>query len=334
MTADHGETPVPNRYPQPADAEGRFEIVVRGYDRRQVDEHITNLERTIARQRAELQQARSGAAQPAAAPASGGHGPEKIGEFTGRLKSILEAAEDEAKDIRAEARNYARAEEEAARARLADLERRRDGVATELGRVRGQLDGILARLGGGASSPGPNTGPNSVPKAGPKTPAEGNALSPRQDKPLAARSDKPAGPSRPDSGPRTDPGRRPEPAARPEQPARTDRHEPNGSPRIGSVPASGDQSRPSSRPAVPEDAGRSTARPQPSTPQVSPGMPASKPRPTPSPRPRVAPPSSGMASQAAGEQPHTRNGVISRENGVVPKRDEDGGPSAFGSGAR
>jgi hypothetical protein len=41
-----------------------------------------------------------------------------------------------------------------------------------------------------------------------------------------------------------------------------------------------------------------------------------------------------MASQAAGEQPHTRNGVISRENGVVPKRDEDGGPSAFGSGAR
>jgi syndecan 1 len=265
MTADHGDNAVPNRFSQSADGEsGRFEIVNRGYDRRQVDEHIAKLERTIGQQRSN-------------------HGPEKIGEFTGRLRSILEAAEEEAKDIRTQAREYARGEEEAARARLAELERRRDAVVTELGRVRGQLDEIMSRLGGTQATP-------------PGTPPQGNPV-PRPDSKPAARAEK-SGPT-----PRTDQER--QPVSPP----------PNGTPRATpTTPGSGtplpsDPGRPTPRPAAGDgQRGGPTQRPTPqppSVPQNVPGSPAAspspKPRPTPSPRPRPGgPPTSGASGNGGG----------------------------------
>jgi DivIVA domain-containing protein len=308
MTADHGDNAVPGRYPHPVDGEGRFDVVVRGYDRRQVDEHLANLERTIARQRSELQQARS-----ASRDSGTGNSPEKIGEFTGRLKSILEAAEEEAKEIRAEARGYARGEEEAARARLADLEHRRDGVVSDLSRVRGQLDGLLARLAG--------------------TPPEDN----QAQLTLPSRGDKAGAAPAPDAQSRPSPAQ-PQPQS-PEQGSRG-----------ASVPG-GELSRPkpTQRPGIGEEIGRpiSAPRPAPSSPAPSsqgspPPSPSQSPipRPTPSPRPRVSPPS-GAGPQGGGPPGRTseppqpaRNGMINRDTGAPLKRDEDGGHSAFGTGAR
>ncbi|MDQ2708081.1 MAG: hypothetical protein M3Z25_10790 [Actinomycetota bacterium] len=171
MTADHKDSSVrpPVGGDQPPAA--RFEIVLRGYDRRQVEEHISTLERTIAQQHADLEQARRApapsapsphgvAAEPAAAQQSGsvfeppkpgaeressggGLKPEMISSFTSRLQSILQAAEDEAEEVRNNARTFAQAEEQATLARVEELERRRQSVLSELGRVRTQLEGLL-----------------------------------------------------------------------------------------------------------------------------------------------------------------------------------------------
>jgi len=48
-------------------------------------------------------------------PDSSGLTPEMISAFTTRLQSILQAAEEEAEEVRTNARNYARKEEEAGR---------------------------------------------------------------------------------------------------------------------------------------------------------------------------------------------------------------------------
>jgi syndecan 1 len=347
MTADHGDSavpgagpgPGPGRFPSHGEAEGRFDIVVRGYDRRQVDEHIANLERTISRQRTELQQhpAQSQQPRPSASREPVGNSSEKIGEFTGRLKSILEAAEEEAKEIRTEARNFARAEEDAARARLADLERRRDGLMGDLSRVRGNLDALLTRYAG--------------PPA-PKTPPEGNPLPVRADNGAPRAEKVPASTSRQDAAkptvgaartgagpgpnPRTDPSGRPS-AAQPGPAPSADR------PKPATRPGTEENGRPGTAPrtvpAAPATPGGNTPG---STPGGSAG-PSPKPRPTPSPRPRATPPSggtpAGLGQPAPGpigrgsEQP-ARNGVLNRDNGTGPNRDDDGGHSAFGSGAR
>ena len=91
------------------------------------------------------------------------------------MHAILQAAEEEAAEIRNKARAAvradeeraaglraaARAEEEAARRTLADLVRQRDAVLAELTRVRGQLEGLLsgptARIT--AADPGERAGP-------------------------------------------------------------------------------------------------------------------------------------------------------------------------------
>ncbi|WP_433277879.1 hypothetical protein ACQPZA_02115 [Pseudonocardia xinjiangensis] len=159
MTTDPGVSGAP-----------RFDVVLRGYDRRQVDEHVARLQRAVARMRADLELARSqplpvvsspsggppGQAPPGARPRptprprpGGGpmpHGesPDMIGNFTDRMQSILQAAEEEAAEIRKKARVAARAEEDKVRAQLADLVRQRDALVAELTRMRGQLEGMLA----------------------------------------------------------------------------------------------------------------------------------------------------------------------------------------------
>ncbi|SHK42131.1 hypothetical protein SAMN05443637_10652 [Pseudonocardia thermophila] len=136
----------------------RFDVVLRGYDRRQVDEHVARLQRIIGRLRADLEAVRS---QPlpivspaqAGIPASDPNGnpsaarpgePDVVGTFSDRMQSILQAAEEEAAEIRRKAHETARSELQAARAEVADLVRQRDIMITELNRLRGQLENMLS----------------------------------------------------------------------------------------------------------------------------------------------------------------------------------------------
>ena len=112
MTTDAGALGAPH-----------FDVVLRGYDRRQVDEHVARLQRVIARMRADLEMARSRAGSPTCPPpggmpstggqqrptprprpgartASQGGAPDVVGSFTDRMQSILQAAEEEAAEIR------------------------------------------------------------------------------------------------------------------------------------------------------------------------------------------------------------------------------------------
>ncbi|MBW0100150.1 DivIVA domain-containing protein, partial [Pseudonocardia sp. KRD-184] len=135
----------------------RFDVVLRGYDRRQVDEHVDRLQRVLARMRADLDVARSQPMpvvsssqpmrpRPTPRPRPGGPAgdPDTIGTFTDRMESILAAAEEEAAEIRRNAHRAARAETEGVRAQVADLMRQRDAVLAELTRMRSQLEGMLA----------------------------------------------------------------------------------------------------------------------------------------------------------------------------------------------
>lgn len=153
----------------------RFDVVLRGYDRRQVDEHVARLQRLMGRMRSDLDAARTQSAAPIGPPTPAGGRPrptprprpegapptgatDVVGSFTDRMHAILQAAEEEAAEIRNKARNAARAdeeratalraatrmEEETARKTLADLVRQRDAVLAELTRVRGQLEGLLS----------------------------------------------------------------------------------------------------------------------------------------------------------------------------------------------
>jgi hypothetical protein len=139
----------------------RFDVVLRGYDRRQVDEHVARLQRVLSRMRRDLDSARNmpqqvltpSGVRPSPTPRSraesrlGGEGPDVVGSFTDRMQTILQAAEEEAAEIRAKAQAERRADEEKVagiRRSLVDLARQRDAVLAELTRVRGQLDGLLA----------------------------------------------------------------------------------------------------------------------------------------------------------------------------------------------
>ena len=148
----------------------RFDVVLRGYDRRQVDEHLSRLQRLMGRMRGDLDTARSqlgpapagGRQRPTPRPRPDGSPPtganDVVGTFTDRMHAILQSAEEEAAEIRNRARAAARADEEhaaglraavraeedAARRTLADLVRQRDAVLAELTRVRGQLEGLLS----------------------------------------------------------------------------------------------------------------------------------------------------------------------------------------------
>jgi hypothetical protein len=156
----------------------RFDVVLRGYDRRQVDEHLSRLQRVLSRMRGDLDAARTQAVPPG--PPTGpftppgvrprptprprpdattaSEAPDVVGTFTDRMQTILQAAEDEAAEIKAKARSAvrseeerlataranARAEEEMARVTLTNLLRQRDAVLADLTRVRGQLEALLS----------------------------------------------------------------------------------------------------------------------------------------------------------------------------------------------
>ena len=153
----------------------RFDVVLRGYDRRQVDEHIARLQRLMGRMRTDLDTARTQQPVPIGPPTPAGGRPrptprprpegaphtgamDVVGTFTDRMHSILQKAEEEAAEIRTKARAAARAEEdratalraatraeeETARKTLSDLVRQRDCVLADLTRVRGQLEGLLS----------------------------------------------------------------------------------------------------------------------------------------------------------------------------------------------
>jgi DivIVA domain-containing protein len=148
----------------------RFDVVLRGYDRRQVDEHLARLQRLMGRMRSDLDTARgrlgpppaAGPGRPTPRPRPDGPLPaganDVVGTFTDRMHAILQSAEEEAAEIRNKARAAVRADEEraaglraavraeedAARRTLADLVRQRDAVLAELTRVRGQLEGLLS----------------------------------------------------------------------------------------------------------------------------------------------------------------------------------------------
>lgn len=161
MTADGSDRPF---------GTPRFDVVLRGYDRRQVDEHLSRLQRLMGRMRNDVDAARGKPAPPPAGsrgrptprPRPDGPPPtganDVVGTFTDRMHAILQSAEDEAAEIRNKARAAVRADEEraaalraavraeedAARRTLVDLVRRRDAVLTELTRVRGQLEDLLS----------------------------------------------------------------------------------------------------------------------------------------------------------------------------------------------
>jgi hypothetical protein len=370
MTADHGDNAVPGRLDTDGESSAgpRFDVVVRGYDRRQVDEHIADLERTMSRQRAELEQAResgragqaNGTANPLftggkAGGDSGGLSPDMITAFTGRLQAILQAAEEEAEDVRTKARNYARKEEEAGRARLAELERRRESMLADLNRVRTQLDGVLS-----AANKEAPIGANLPPGTPPPGPHEG--LPPRGDKPHGV-------PGRPEPGKRVEQagsrpmapiperpwpgaGPRPEHQGGPEGPPRPLPGRPIPGPVKLPAPLQGhpppqgnpvEQSRPLPQ-ASPVQQSRQVQQASPAQQsgaiQQGGSGPHPKPRPTPSPRSRPGAPGAGPASardagvaRVPAEQP-ARDGVLNRENDAPPARGEEPetGRSAFDTG--
>jgi hypothetical protein len=180
----------------------RFDVVLRGYDRRQVDEHISRLQRVLGRLRSDLDTARGQVAGPQHGPAlppgarprptprprpdglPGGERQDVVGTFTDRMHAILQAAEEEAGEIRgkakaaaqaeeervAAARAAVRAEEETLRTSVTELARQRDAVLGDLTRVRRQLEALLS---------GP-TARITVPKPEPDSGPEGRDVAPAQ----------------------------------------------------------------------------------------------------------------------------------------------------------
>lgn len=187
-----------------------FDVVLRGYDRRQVDEHVAGLRRMNAQLRAQLavrERRRSGPGAPGAsalegpvsdtipdarrAPAAedpGAGSPDMVGAFNDRLRGILQAAEQEAQLVRSKAAESLLAEHAESRAALADLRAQRDAVVDELVRLRGRLDDIVSGpVRPSAVPPGPPrpTGPPG-PWRGPGRPPGPPAPGPRPPGPYGA----------------------------------------------------------------------------------------------------------------------------------------------------
>lgn len=191
MTTDAGIPGVP-----------QFDVVLRGYDRRQVDEHVARLQRVLARMRADVELARSQPQPVVPSPATGlpsasrqtppggrprptprprpaeppGESPDMIGDFTDRMQTILQSAEEEAVEIR----KGARADADAARAELVDLGQQRDAMLAELTRMRARLEALLtAPTGLGTISSPPASSKDPQPAVGPQAAQASNE--PRQN---------------------------------------------------------------------------------------------------------------------------------------------------------
>jgi hypothetical protein len=223
----------------------RFDVVMRGYDRRQVDGHISSLHRVLSRVRGDLKAAlmpaagtlphtgQGGRLRPAPRPRADGSGPQDVvGSFTDRMQSILQAAEEEAAEIRARAKAEVNAAEEravssraAARpdegsggTTLADLIRQRDAVLADLTRLRGQRESLLSSptarpISATPDAPrnaerrDPGTGPSRVgPPAGPE---HGVGRDGRTERPAAGAPGAPRAPGTPGTGMPVKPGASP-----------------------------------------------------------------------------------------------------------------------------
>ena len=185
-----------------------FDVVLRGYDRKQVDEHVSGLRRMNAQLRAQLavrERRRTAEAVSTASSSSGGiegplsdtlpeaarrqpspspspregaaaepGGSDMVGAFNDRLRGILQAAEQEAQLVRSKAAESLLAEHAESRAALAELRGQRDAVVDELVRLRGWLDEIVTSPGRPASSPPALGGPRQHgPWMGPARPPYG-----------------------------------------------------------------------------------------------------------------------------------------------------------------
>lgn len=206
-----------------------FDVVLRGYDRRQVDEHVAGLRRMNAQLRAQLavrERRRAAGARDASglegklsdtipearrsAPSEerdeeqqAAGSPDMVGAFNDRLRGILQAAEQEAQLVRSKAAESLLAEHAESRAALAELRAQRDAVVDELVRLRGRLDEIIT------GPVRPSAGPPAPPHPG--SPAAPGALG----APGAAAG--PGGPPGPWRGPARPPGP-PSPGPRPPVP--------------------------------------------------------------------------------------------------------------------
>lgn len=282
----------------------RFDVVLRGYDRRQVDDHVDRLQRVVSRLRADLDMARSqpmpvvrpapqsARPRPTPRPRPGaalpeGESPDTIGTFTDRMQSILQAAEEEAAEIRRSAQKAARSETDGVRAQLADLTRQRDAVLAELTRMRSQLEGLL-----GAPTA-------AMPAHEPARPAPGRL------------AEGPAGPAQAGAG-AVSAG---PPPGRPVQewPAGREGARPtsNGSPDPANPSDPADQSGPASAPAPRPERGR--ARPD-------------APRPTPGPKPA----GTSSSSRSTSSEPSTASAADASVDGSAPdvRRDRESGKAA------
>ena len=288
-----------------------FDVVLRGYDRRQVDEHVAGLRRMNAQLRAQLavRERRRSAAPGRRRPRAGLEGrvsdtipearrspgararpvtparrrpaaPTWSGAFNDRLRGILQAAEQEAQLVRSKAAESLLAEHAESRAALAELRAQRDAVVDELVRLRGRLDDIVS---------GPHAPRSAAPPAPPVPRPRGRGAVPRR----------PPGPPHPGPG---RPGRTAGPRRCPAVPA----------PRLAG-PADHASRRP------PGDAEATSRRtPWRSTPPPSPTAPMARaPRTS---RRRSSPPSPRSTSRRAPSPPTQRRGPAPSS----PERAADG----------
>ena len=180
-TGERGRTPPDAEHyldlpDAPEEAEGpHFDVVLRGYDRSQVDEHVAGLRRMVAQLRAQLavRERRRPAPEevprrdlaatlqegaPSAPAPAPSQDPDQVGAFNERLRAILQAAEQEAAQVRNKAAESLLAEHSESRAALANLRAQRDAVFDELVKVKGHLDDLVANSGRPSRpwGPGPN----------------------------------------------------------------------------------------------------------------------------------------------------------------------------------
>lgn len=146
-----------------------YSITLRGYRPNQVDEYVARLQRVMARLESDLRQAREQSSALASAPPPHAPPPRPRPQrdradlpddamFTERMEGILQAAEEEAAEIRQSAREAARAAYTRARSEVFDLATQRDAVLSELTTMRRQIEGMFP--GAPAPAPAPQPRPH------------------------------------------------------------------------------------------------------------------------------------------------------------------------------
>jgi ribosomal protein L29 len=234
-TGERGRTPPDAEHyldlpDAPEEAEGpHFDVVLRGYDRSQVDEHVAGLRRMVAQLRAQLAVRERRRAEPQEAPergdlaatlqegtrttpppvdasaaspapsggSSAGADPGGVDAFNERLRGILQAAEQEAALVRTKAAESLLAEHAESRAALAELRSQRDTVFDELVRVKNHLDELVANSGRPSAprgwGPGPQRGPRPYGGPGSYGPPPGGLVPLRQGPPPPPGPDRSSG---------------------------------------------------------------------------------------------------------------------------------------------